>query len=68
MQLSWHTDDHMVEIRIEMLSLGHVHTIRSLEMIPSHDVVNVVDSSWSEPDLKEVSRPDTTIGVLGLIL
>ncbi len=37
-------------------------------MIPGHDVVDVVDTSWSKSDLGEVSRPHTTIGVLGLIL
>ena len=68
MQLSWHTDDHVIKVRIEVFSLGHVHSVRSLEMVASHDVVNVVDSTGSESDLEEISGPDTTIGVFGLIL
>ncbi len=68
MQLSWHTDDHVIEVRVEMLSLRNVHSVRSLEMIAGHDVVNVVDSSWSESDLEEISGPNTTVGVFGLIL
>ena len=68
MQLSWHTNDHVIKVRIEVFSLGYVHSVRSLEMVASHDVVNVVDSTRSESDLEEISGPDTTIGVFGLIL
>lgn len=55
-------------IRIEIFPLGYFHTIRSFEVIASHDVVNIVDSSRSHPNLGEISRPNTTIGILGLIL
>jgi len=58
----------MIEIRVEMFSLWNVHSVGGLEVIPGHDVVDVVDSSWSESDLEEISGPDTTVGVLGLIL
>lgn len=34
-------------VRIEVLALGNLHTIWRLEMIASHDVINVVDSSRS---------------------
>ncbi len=37
-------------------------------MVASHDVVDVVDSSGSKSDFGEVSGPDTSIGVLGLVL
>lgn len=37
-------------------------------MITCQDVVDVVDTSWSIPDLREVSRPNSSICVLGLIL
>ena len=68
MQLSWHTNDHVIKVRVVVFSLGDVHSVRSLEMVSSHDVVNVVDSSRSESDFKEISGPDTTVGVFGLIL
>lgn len=75
MQLPRHSNDHMVEIsridsevRVEMLSFGHVHPVWGLEMIPSHDVVDVVDSSWAESDLGEVSWPHSTVRILCLIL
>lgn len=37
-------------------------------MIPSHDVVDIVDSSWSQPNFGEISGPNTSVGILGLIL
>lgn len=51
-----------------MLSFGHVHSVRSFIMIPSHDVVDIVDSSWSQPYFGEISGPNTSVGILGLIL
>ena len=57
----------MVEIRIEMFALGYVHAIGSLVVVSSEDVVNIVVSSWPEPDFAEVSRPDSTVTVLGLV-
>lgn len=51
-----------------MLSFGDFKTIGRLEMISSHDVVDVVDSSGSEPNLGEVSWPNSSVCVLSLIL
>lgn len=68
MELSGHTDNHVVKVRVEVFSFRDVHTIRSLEVVAGHNVVNVVDSSGSESDFEEVSGPDTTVGVFGLIL
>jgi len=67
-KLSWHTNNHMIEVRVEMFSFWNIHSIWGFEMITSHDVVNIVDSSWSESDLEEISWPDTSVGVFGLIL
>ena len=58
----------MIKVRVKVFSLGDIHSVGGLEMVASHDVVNVVDSSWSEPDFEEVSGPDTSVGVFGLIL
>lgn len=51
-----------------MLALGDFHAVWGLEVVARHDVVDVVDSSGSHPDLGEVSGPDTAVGVLGLVL
>lgn len=56
------------KVRIEVFSLGDFHTIGRPEVIASHDVVDVVDTSGSKPNLGEISWPDSTICVLGLIL
>ena len=37
-------------------------------MIPSHDIVDVVDSSWSISDFGEICWPNSSIGILGLVL
>ena len=58
----------MIKVRVEVFSFGNVHSVGGLEMIASHNVVNVVDSSWPEPDFEEVSGPDTSVSVFGLIL
>lgn len=55
-------------VRVEVFSLGNLHSIRRLEVVASHDVVDVVDSSWSQPNLGEISGPNTSVGILGLIL
>ena len=67
-QLSGHTNDHVVEVRVEVLSLGHLETIGRLEVIASHDVIDVVDASRSHSDLGEVDGPHSSVGILGLIL
>ncbi len=58
----------MIEVRVVVFSLRDVHAVWSLEMVAGHDVVDVVDSSWSLSDLEEVSGPDSSIGIFGLIL
>jgi len=57
-----------IELRIEVLSFGDLETIWWLEMIACHDIVDVVDSSGSEPNLGEISWPDSSICILSLIL
>lgn len=58
----------MVEVRVEMLSFRHVHSIWRFEVIPGEDIVDIVDSSRSHPDFEEISGPDSSIGIFGLIL
>lgn len=68
MELSGHADNHVIEIRVEVLSLGDFHSIWGLEVVAGHDVVDIVCGSGSESDLEKVSGPDTSVGVLSLIL
>lgn len=58
----------MVSVRVEVFSFGDFKSIWRFEVVASHDVVDVVDSSGSEPDFGEVSGPDTSVGILGLVL
>jgi hypothetical protein len=58
----------VIEVGVEVFSLGDIHAVWWLEVIASEDVVDVVDTSRSHSDLKEVSRPDTPIGIFSLIL
>ncbi len=51
-----------------MFSFGDIHTIWGLEVIPSHNIIDVVNSSWSETNFSEISWPDSTICIFGLVL
>jgi hypothetical protein len=63
---SGHTDDHVIEVGVEVFTLGNINTIRRLVMISGQDIVDIVDTSRSQSDLREISGPDTSVGVLGL--
>jgi len=47
MQLSWHSDDHMIIIRVEVFSFLDVDAVGGLEMVTSLEIVNIIYSSWS---------------------
>lgn len=68
LELSGHTNDHVVEVWVEGFALRDIHAIWWLEVVARHDVVDVVDASWSHSDLAEVCGPDTSVGILCLIL
>lgn len=68
MELSRHANDHVIEVRVEMLAFGNVHAFGRRVVVARKNVVNVVDASWPETDLGEVRRPHSSIGVLGLLL
>lgn len=67
-ELSGHSDDHVVEIRIEVLAFRNVQAFRRLVMVASQDVVNVIESSRTEFDLGEISGPHSSVGVFGFFL
>lgn len=68
MQLSGHTDNHVIIVWVKAFSLGHIHAEWGLEVIACANVVNIVNSSRSKSDLGEISRPNSLVGVLSLIL
>ena len=51
-----------------MLSFGYIDAIWWFEVVSCHDVVDIVDSSWSHSDFGEVRGPDTSISIFSLIL
>jgi hypothetical protein len=51
-----------------VLALGNFLAKGRLEVVASHDVVDIVDSSRSHSDLGEIHRPHSAVGILGLIL
>lgn len=68
MQLSGHADDHVVEIGVEVFALGHVQSFGRQVMVTSEHVVDVVESSGSEPDLGEIGGPHASVGIFGFFL
>lgn len=68
MELTRHTDDHVVEVGVEVFSLGDFQSVGRFEMVTGHDVVDVVDTSGSHSNFGEVHGPHTSVGVLGLVL
>jgi len=57
----------MIEIGIEMLSLGNFDSERGFEVIPSRNIIYVIDSSRSHSQFREIGGPYTSISVFGLI-
>lgn len=51
-----------------MFASGYFKTIWWFEVISSHDVVDVVDTSRSHSDFGEIDRPYTTVSIFSLIL
>lgn len=67
-ELFGHTYNHVVEVWVEMFSLWNISTIRSLIVITSWDIVDIVDTTWSHSNFREISRPNSSISILSLIL
>ncbi len=56
----------MVEIGVEGFSLGDIHAVGGLVVVSGQKVVDIVQTTRSLVDFREVSWPDTSIGVFGL--
>jgi len=67
-KLSWHTNNHVIKVWIEGFSFGNFHSIWSLIVISCHNIVHVVDTTWSQSYFSEISWPNTSISIFSLIL
>ncbi len=47
MELSWHTSDHVIEVRIEVASLRDIETEGWVVVIAGHQVVSVINDTWA---------------------
>lgn len=51
LELSGHTDDHVIEVGVEVLSFGDIDSGRRRVLVSGEDVVDVGDSTRSKSDL-----------------
>lgn len=58
----------MIEIGIEVFSFGNINSFRSFVVISGKDIVDIVNTTGSHSDFREISRPDSSISVFGFIL
>lgn len=68
MELSRHTGDHVIEVRVEISSLRNVDTERRVVVVAGHQVVSVVDDTGAMGlSLGQIWGPETAISLLGLM-
>jgi len=67
-KLSWHSYNHVIKVRIEVLSFRNISSIRSFIMVACGNIINIIDSAWSVSDLRKISWPNSSIYLFGLIL
>jgi hypothetical protein len=58
----------VIEIRVEMFSFRNINTFRGFIVISGKDVVNIVDTTGSHSDFREISGPYSSVGIFGFIL
>jgi hypothetical protein len=67
-KLRRHGNNHVIEVRVEESALRYIETERRVIVITSQQVVWVVDQTrWVSVYPGELGRPDTVVGVLGLM-
>jgi hypothetical protein len=67
-ELGRHSNNHVIVVGVEVTTLGHIETEWWRIMIASEQVVGVVgDTRLHSTSLGQLGRPDTLIGVLGLM-
>jgi len=67
-KLSGHSQDHVIEVRVEVFSLGNIHSFGGFVVITGQNVVNVVDTTGSFVDFRKISGPNSSVGVFSFIL
>jgi len=68
MQLSRHSYNHVIEIRIKIFSFRHISSKGCLKMISSRNIIDITNTTWSKSNLREICRPNPSISILSLIL
>ncbi len=67
-QLRRHSDDHVIEVGIEVSAFWNIMAEGRVVMEPSHDVVGIVDKTRRVGvHLGEVRRPHSLVGAFGLM-
>ena len=68
MELRGHRNDHMIVVRVEVATLGHIKAERWGVVVTSEQVVGVVDKTrLMGSSLGELRGPDSHVGVLSLM-
>ena len=68
MELRRHGDDHVIVVRVEVATLGHIEAERRRVVVAGEQVVGVVDQAWlGITSLGELGRPHAHVGVLRLM-
>ena len=67
-ELRRHSDNHMIIIGVVISALGNVQTKGWIVMIPSQQIVRVVDKTWlMRVGLGKLGRPHSVVGILCLM-
>lgn len=68
MELRWHSNDHVIIVRVEVAAFGYVQTEGGSVVITSQQVIGVVDQTrLMGVSLRQLRGPHTVVGVLGLM-
>ena len=68
MELWWHSNNHMIEVWVEMSTFWNIKSKWWVVMVSSKEVVGVVDQTWGvSKNLGKIWWPDTHVGLLGLM-
>jgi len=58
----------MIEIRIEMFSFRNINSFRSFVVISGKNIVDIVKTTGSHSNFREISGPNTSISIFSFIL
>jgi len=58
----------MIKIRVEMFSFRHIQSSGRVVMISGQNVIDIIETAWTETNLGEISRPDPSVSIFGFFL